>query len=115
MDALSAVVLGNCTIAVGCLVARSAIVGFRRQLVAVSDYCDRWWADCDRVFVDTPESLATCLATIRQLRLGYAQHSARVERLQTVGLAIGLARSLFGNSLLKSLIVRRFPALPKKL
>ena len=96
MDLFWAVVLGNCTISICCWVLRGAIIRCRRGLVVVADYCDRWRADCGGL-AEVPESLAACRRMIRQVRSGYAQQSITIDRVRTIGLSIGIARSLLAN------------------
>jgi hypothetical protein len=67
----------------------------RRQLVALTECCDRWTIDCGRLLGNAPESLANSREQIHQLRQFYRQQSLTVDRLQAIGLSIGIVRSFF--------------------
>lgn len=93
MDLVFIVVWCNCTIAIGCLIMTVFLIRFRRQLVVLTEWCDRWTIDCGRLLADTPDSLAASRTQIHQLRQFYRQQSVTVDRLQTIGLSIGIIRS----------------------
>jgi hypothetical protein len=101
MDLVSAVVLGNCALAIGCLLLRIAIVRCRRQLVAWTNWCDRTATDCSWLLADAPQSLSSARSQIRQLRQLYRQQGVTVDRLRTIGLAIGIVRSVLESPTFK--------------
>jgi hypothetical protein len=101
MDLVSAVVLGNCALAIGCLLLRVSIVRCRRQLVAWTNWCDRTATDCSWLLADAPQSLSSARSQIRQLRQLYRQQGVAVDRLRTIGLSIGIVRSVLKNPTFK--------------
>jgi hypothetical protein len=101
MDLVSAVVMGNCALAIGCLLLRISIVRCRRQLVAWTNWCDRTATDCSWLLADAPQSLSSARLQIRQLRQLYRQQGVTVDRLRTIGLAIGIVRSVFKHPTFK--------------
>jgi hypothetical protein len=101
MDLVSAVVMGNCALAIGCLLLRISIVRCRRQLVAWTNWCDRTATDCSWLLADAPQSLSSARLQIRQLRQLYRQQGVTVDRLRTIGLAIGIVRSVLKSPTFK--------------
>jgi hypothetical protein len=101
MDLVSAVVLGNCALAIGCLLLRVSIIRCRRQLVTWTNWCDQTATDCSWLLADAPQSLAKSRSQIRQLRQLYRQQSVTVDRLRTIGLSIGIIRSVLKHPTFK--------------
>jgi hypothetical protein len=92
MDSISAVVLGNCALAIGCLLLRVSIVRCRRQLVAWTNWCDRTATDCSWLLADAPQSISTARSKIRQLRQLHRQQSVTVDRIRTIGIIISILK-----------------------
>ena len=101
MDPVFAVILCNCTIAIGCLVMSVLLVRLRRQLVALTQWCDLQTSNCSRLLPDAPKSLAASRVQIRQLRQVYRQQSVTVDRLRQIGYSVGILRSLLKRSTFK--------------
>jgi hypothetical protein len=97
MDLVITVILCNCTMSIGCLAIAYWLLGFRRQVVALGNWCDRQASDCD-CLADIPESIATSRAQLVRLHQLYQQQLATLDRLRAIALFIGIARSLaFGR------------------
>jgi hypothetical protein len=69
-------------------------VRLRKQLVALTDWCDRWANDCSCLSTDLVPALAASRIHMRQLRQIYRQQAVTVDRVRTIGLSIGILRSL---------------------
>jgi hypothetical protein len=93
MDLVIAVILCNCAISIGCLVATILTIRCRRQVVALRDCCDRWTLDCD-LLSNAPESIYTSRLQVHNLRQIYRQQLVTLDKLRTVGLLVGMSRSL---------------------
>lgn len=93
MDLVTAVILCNCAMSIGCLAIAYWLLGFRRQVVALGNWCDRQASDCD-CLVDIPESIATSRAQLVRLQQLYQQQLATLDRLRAIGLFIGIVRSI---------------------
>jgi hypothetical protein len=97
MDLVVFVILCNCTISIGCLAIAYWLLGFRRQVVALGNWCDRQASDCD-CLADIPESIATSRAQLVRFQQLYQQQLATLDRLRAIALFIGIARSIaFGR------------------
>jgi hypothetical protein len=97
MDLVIAIVLCNCTLSIGCLATAYWILGWRRQLVALGNWFDRWSSDCDWLS-DVPASIATSRAQLDRLKQLYQQQLVTLDRLRAIGLFVGIARSIaFGR------------------
>jgi hypothetical protein len=97
MNLVSAVILCNCAMALACLAIAYWLLGFRRQVVALGNWCDRQAIDCD-CLADIPESIATSRSQIDRLQQLYQQQLDTLDRLRAIGLFIGIARSIaFGR------------------
>jgi hypothetical protein len=94
MDSVLAIVLCNCAISIGCLTASVCLVRLRRQLVTLTQWCDRATNDCGWLLADAPQTLATTRSQIRQIRQVYRQQSVNVDRIQSIRRSIGIIRSL---------------------
>jgi hypothetical protein len=93
MDLTIAVILCNCMMSIGCLALAYWFLGFRRQVVALGNWCERWASDCD-CLADIPESIATSRAQLDRLQQLYLQQLATLDRLRAIGLFIGITRSI---------------------
>jgi hypothetical protein len=93
MDLVTAVILCNCAISIGCFVATILMIRFRRQVVALKDCCDRWTLDCDRLS-NAPASICSNAAQIDHLRQIYQQQLVTLDKLRAVGWLLGMSRSL---------------------
>jgi hypothetical protein len=97
MDLVIAVILCNCTISIACLAIAYWLWGFRRQAIALGQWCDRRSSDCDRLAA-VPASIAHNRAQLDRLQQLYQQQLATLDRLRAIGLFIGIARSIaFGR------------------
>jgi hypothetical protein len=93
MDLTIAVILCNCLMSIGCLTIAYWLVGFRRQVVILGKWCDRWASDCD-CLADIPGSIATSRVQLDRLHQLYEQQLATIDRLRAIALFIGIARSI---------------------
>jgi hypothetical protein len=103
MDLVNVVVFGNCTIALVVTILTVWTIQFRKQVVAVGEWCERWDRECERWGAsNVTESLAPQLGSklaasrsnILYLRQFYRQQLQTLDRLQSVRLVFGLGRSL---------------------
>jgi hypothetical protein len=78
------------------------LVRLRRQLVALTDWCDRWANDCRCLSTDVIPALADRRIQIRQLRQIYRQQAVTVDRVRTIGLSIGVLRSFLKHPTIRS-------------
>jgi hypothetical protein len=97
MDLVVAVILCNCAMSIACLAIAYWLLGFRRQVVALGNWCERSASDCD-CLGDIPESIATSRVQIDRLQQLYQQQLATLDRLRAIALFIGIVRSIaFGR------------------
>jgi hypothetical protein len=102
MDLVIAVSLCNCAIAIVVFAIFIWTIRFRRQLVRLTQCFDRWTIDWNLLSIDNPASLTQPLGTsiaasraqIDYLRQIYQQQLLTVDRIRTLGLFIGVVRSL---------------------
>jgi hypothetical protein len=104
MDLVTTVVFCNCTIALLVLVATIWTVQFRKQVVALADWFDRWDGKCGELLsIDrssaplTPPlavSVAQSRSQIRDLRQLYRQQLLTIERLQFLLSIVGVTRAI---------------------
>ena len=103
MDLVIAVSLCNCAIAIILFAIAIWTIRFRRQLVRLTQCFDRWMSDFNLLSIDTPGSLtqplgasiAASRSQIYYLRQIYQQQLLTVDRIRTLGLFVGVLRSLF--------------------
>ena len=104
MDLVTTVVFCNCTIAVVVLVATLWTVQFRKQVVALADWFERWDGECEELLTSdrslaplTPPlavGIAQSRSQIRYLRQLYRQQLLILDRLQSLLAIVGITRSL---------------------
>jgi hypothetical protein len=103
MDLVIAVSLCNCAIAIIVFAIFIWTIRFRRQLIRLTQCFDRWTIDWTLLSSDNPASLTQPLGTsiaasraqIDYLRQIYQRQLLTVDRIRTLGLFIGVVRSLF--------------------
>ena len=103
MDLVIAVSLCNCGIAIVVFVITVWTIRCHRQIVGLTQWFDRWMDDGNLLSIGTPASLTQPLGTsiaasraqIYYLRQIYQQQLLMVDRIRTLGLFIGVVRSLF--------------------
>ncbi len=93
MDLVIAVGLCNCAIAFCCLAIAFWAMRFRKQVVALKNCCDRWTLDCD-LFLHAPRSIDESRRQIQALRQLYQQQLVAIDRLRSIGLLLGIARTI---------------------
>jgi hypothetical protein len=93
MDLVTAVIVCNCAISIGCLVLVVWTIRFRRQVVALANWCDRWSVDCD-LLCTVPASLQASKSQIERLQRLYQQQLVTLDRIRSLGLFVGIARSV---------------------
>ena len=94
MDVVSAVIFGNCAIAIVLLVTTIWTMRLRRQVVALTSFLDRWIGDCQVVSIETPRSIAATRTQIFQLRQIYSQQLLTIDRIRLLRSVFGVGRSL---------------------
>jgi hypothetical protein len=93
MDLVIAVGLCNCAIAIFCLAVAFWAMRLRQQVVALKNCCDRWTLDCD-LFLHAPASIDESRMQIQALRQLYQQQLITIDRLRSIGLLLGIARTI---------------------
>ena len=94
MDLVIAVIFFNLTIAIMVLLIAIWTIRLRRQIVALTNWCDRWASECHLLSTEAPVSIAASRVQIDRLRYLYQQQLLTVDRIRSLGLFIGIARSL---------------------
>ena len=103
MDLVTTVVFCNCTIALVVLVATLWTVQFRKQVVALADWFDRWDSECEELLTSerlaplTPPlavGIAQSRSQIRYLRQLYRQQLLTLDRLQSLLAIVGMTRAV---------------------
>ncbi len=94
MDLVIAVVCCNCTIAIVVLVITLWTIRWRRQLVGITECCDRWEGYCRLVLSNAPESISAGRCQIQSLHQLYQQQQLTLDRLRALGVVWGISRSL---------------------
>jgi hypothetical protein len=101
MNLVTTVIFCNCTISIVVFVVMLWTVQFRKQIVALTIWCDRWTIECERLSaLDAPSSpsLAAKIAAssdrlfaVRQL---YQQQLRTLDLIRSIGSIISFARYL---------------------
>ena len=97
MDPVIAVTLANCTLAISLLTIAYWTLRLRRQLVGLTDFCDRsltaWnlWSSRIPAAADRIETSRSQLAALSQI---YRQQLVTIDRLRTLRRTFQLARSV---------------------
>ena len=94
MDVVSAVIFGNCAIAIVLLVTTISTMRLRRQVVALTSFLDRWIDDCQVLSIETPRLIAATRTQIFQLRQIYSQQLLTIDRIRLLRSVFGVGRSL---------------------
>ena len=94
MDLVSAVIFGNCAIAIVLFVMTILTIRLRRQVVALTSFLDRWISDCQVLSIETPRSIAAIRTQIFQLRQIYSRQLLTIDRIRTLRSFVGMGRSL---------------------
>jgi hypothetical protein len=103
MDSVTTVIFCNCTIALCVFVATIWTIQFRKQVVALADWFDRWDGECSELLSiersssqSTPPlvGIAQSRAQIRQLRQLYRQQLLILDRLQSLFSIVGVTRAV---------------------
>jgi hypothetical protein len=103
MNLFTTIILCNCTIASLVFVATIWTIQLRRQVVALTDWFDRWNGECDKLLSIDPlrgsvqplgTKIADSRANIVYLRQLYRQQLQTVDRLRSLITVVSVARSL---------------------
>jgi hypothetical protein len=94
MDLAIAVICGNCVLAIVILAIALWVMQFRRQVIALTQWCERWERDCQLGLDNAPASIATSRLQIAQLYQLYRQQLQTVDRIQSFRSFLGLLRVL---------------------
>jgi hypothetical protein len=97
MDSVTTIICCNCAIAIVVTAITLGIVSLRQQVVALTEWCDRWERECDLFLSDAPRSIATSRIQILQLSQIYQQQLLTLDRLQSLRSSLGIARVLLVN------------------
>jgi hypothetical protein len=103
MNLVTTVVFCNCAIAIVIFVVTLWTIQFRKQIVSLTNWCDRWTSACDKLNkVDSSHSserslsasIAASSANILALRQLYQQQLRILDLLRSIGSIISFARYL---------------------
>jgi hypothetical protein len=92
MDAIAAVIICNCTLSVTMMAIALWTMGFRRQIVGLTNFCDRCLGEWQTCAIDA--ATITAAHRIQHLRQIYQQQLSTLDRLQRLRSLFGLARFL---------------------
>jgi hypothetical protein len=94
MDLAVAVICCNCALAIVILAIAVWVMRFRRQLIALTKWCDRWERDCNLGLENAPASIANSRLQIENLSQLYRQQLQTVDRIQSFRAFLGMIRVL---------------------
>ncbi len=102
MNSVTTVIFCNCTIAIVVFVVTLKTVQFRKQIVALTNWCDRWTRECEKLSAldSSPSSpslgakIAASSDRIFAVRQLYQQQLRTLDLIRSIGSIISFARSL---------------------
>jgi hypothetical protein len=97
MNLVTAVICCNCMISALTIAIACQVMSLRQQVMAFAAWCDRWDDDCDRFLSDAPAAINDSRLRFDQLRQLYRQQLQLIDRVQSLRLLFGVARSVVAN------------------
>jgi hypothetical protein len=98
MNLFATVVFCNCAIAIVIFVVTLWTIQFRKQMVALTSWCDRKTSECEQLNATLESSLGANIAAssenIRALRQLYEQQLRTLDLIGSIGSMISFARYL---------------------
>jgi anti-sigma-K factor RskA len=98
MDLVTAVICCNCAIASVIFAVAFWTVRFRRQMIGLTNFCDRCLDNWTLISNSAPKSLGKISASrnqLRQISQIYQQQLITIDRVRNLQVAIKVMRSIF--------------------
>jgi hypothetical protein len=96
MDLVIAVICCNCAMAIVILVITLWTIRFRRQLIGLTNFCDRCLNEWNRLSSNTPvwTKIAASRSQFQQISQIYQQQIVALDRVRALQSMFGIARFL---------------------